>query len=110
MFDKLRSHWQTLRTSPPGERFASYHEARRGDGDHPVQRALSLLGGLLLVTVGIVLLPAPGPGMLVILAGGCLLAGESRRVAQGLDRFEIAVRRLWRRLRGGKASSSGARP
>jgi uncharacterized protein (TIGR02611 family) len=107
MFDHLKSHLHTLRASPPGERFRCYHEARRGDA-RPLQRALLVVAGLLVIAVGIVMLPAPGPGMLVVLAGSCILAGESKRVAQGLDRAELAARRLWQRLRGDKTPSDAA--
>ena len=100
MFDHLKSQWQALRNSPPGHRFTRYHERLRGTGRSTLRRiALLLLGGTLVI-VGVILMPAPGPGMLIVLAGACVLARESSRVALGLDRLELFARERWRRLRG----------
>ena len=49
--------------------------------------------GLVLVAVGIVFGPLPGPGFVPALAGLALLAGESQRIATSLDRAEVKVRR-----------------
>lgn len=61
-------------------------------------RALRLMLGVLLCLVGLVFVPLPGPGFLVVAAGAATLAGESRRLAQRLDRAELWLRaRLPRR-------------
>jgi hypothetical protein len=63
-----------------------------------------VLAGLVIVAVGVIALPAPGPGMLIIALGGVLLARESRAVARALDWLEVRIRRVgalavavWRR-------------
>lgn len=100
MFDTLKANWQTLRESPPGFRFRRYHEARSNTSRHPLKRPLLLMAGVGLVVIGLILMPAPGPGTLVVLAGACILAGESRGVAVMLDRTEARLQHWWRRLRG----------
>ncbi|MBA3539898.1 MAG: hypothetical protein H0T79_09735 [Deltaproteobacteria bacterium] len=49
--------------------------------------------GVVLVFAGGVMLVVPGPGLLVIVFGLALLAGESKRLAHVLDRAELVVRR-----------------
>jgi hypothetical protein len=58
------------------------------------------VGGLALMAVGIVLLPMPGPGMLVIAVGAALVAEESKWAAELLDGLELWVRRTLEKLRG----------
>ena len=50
--------------------------------------------GVLILLAGIVLLPLPGPGMLVVAAGALLMAEGSRAVAGLLDAIEVRVRSL----------------
>ena len=45
-------------------------------------------------------MPAPGPGLLIVFIGACMLADESLTVARALDRAELALRRLYAGLRG----------
>lgn len=54
-------------------------------------------GGTLLAFVGFLLLFAPGPGTLLLLAGAALIAQQSERAARLLDWFEIRVRRAGHR-------------
>ena len=56
---------------------------------------LSVGLGLLIVAIGIVGLPAPGPGFLIIALGGALLARESRAVARAMDWLEVRLRRVF---------------
>ncbi len=100
MLDRLKSQWHALRHCPPGERFSRYHAQLRGTGRSPLRRGASVLLGGSLVILGVILLPAPGPGMLVVMAGACVLARESGAVALRLDRLELFARKQWRRLRG----------
>jgi hypothetical protein len=46
------------------------------------------------VLAGLVLLPLPGPGLLVITAGVLLMAEESHAAARALDWLEVKARRL----------------
>jgi uncharacterized protein (TIGR02611 family) len=52
--------------------------------------------GATITLVGIVALPLPGPGFLVIAIGAALLARESAMVADVADWIEVRVRRVAR--------------
>lgn len=104
MLARIREHLDDLTQHEPGRRFETHYERlhgkRNGQG-----RTLRLTAALLLIIAGVILLPVPGPGSVVVLVGAALLAQESRRVAQLLDRLEIRLRalldralRTWRRL------------
>lgn len=73
---------------------------------------LRISAGLIALPVGLFLLPAPGPGTVVIAFGAVLLAREFRVAAQVLDWVEVRGRRLvrwakdaWRRVRRPRAGS-----
>lgn len=89
---EIRAAWRELWRDAPGQRFARRYERLRGRGRGPAGRvARGLLGGVL-VAVGLVFMPLPGPGFVPVLLGGALLAGESLRIARWLDRAELRVR------------------
>jgi hypothetical protein len=60
---------------------------------------LTILGGTALIAVGLVMLVAPGPGILVVAIGGALLAEESLLAARALDWLEVKIRRTISALR-----------
>lgn len=99
VLDTIRSHWQQLRDAEPGERFQELHQRRHQTGASGWQRGLRMLAAVGLTLIGLVMMPAPGPGMLVVLAGVALLAAESQSVARRLDRIELWVRGRLRRDR-----------
>jgi uncharacterized protein (TIGR02611 family) len=99
MFKRLRAAWRPLRDGTPGKRFQQFHESRKASRRGRPWRFLFLAGGASIVVVGIILLPAPGPGWLVIFVGLGLLAQESLAIAKGLDALELRVRRLLPRAR-----------
>ena len=93
----IARHWRAFRSDPPGRRFANhFSRMRRGSWVGAIAR-VGL--GLALVVAGIVLLVVPGPGLLVMLFGVGLIAGESQRFAGLLDRAEPQVRQRARRAR-----------
>jgi uncharacterized protein (TIGR02611 family) len=61
-------------------------------------RPLSIVAGLLVIALGIVALPAPGPGWLIIGGGAAFLAREFLFLARFLDKLEVKLRRLAGRL------------
>lgn len=67
------------------------------------QRSIARLGrtaaGIVVVVAGIVLLPLPGPGTLVILGGLALLARDHDWAARLLNRGRAAVTRARTRTR-----------
>jgi uncharacterized protein (TIGR02611 family) len=58
-----------------------------------LSRALNLVGGWLLVAAGIVLIPLPGPGWLVVGIGLLVLSREVRWARGALVRLERFMRR-----------------
>ncbi|NKF24576.1 PGPGW domain-containing protein [Solimonas marina] len=97
MFDALRRNWRLLKQAPAGERFQRYHEHRQHARRGPARRMLQLGGGAVITVIGVIMMPAPGPGTLVVIAGAALMAGESRSVARALDGTERRIRRLLKR-------------
>jgi hypothetical protein len=84
--------WRDLWRDAPGRRFVRRHERLRGRERGPAGRVLRGALGAVLVVVGLVFMPLPGPGFVGVLMGGALIAGESIRVARWLDRAELRVR------------------
>ncbi len=71
-----------------------------GRDDRPVKRAsveppLFIILGIAIVAAGLVALPAPGPGTVVLAIGAGLLARESKLIARGMDWLEVRLRRLF---------------
>lgn len=94
MWTAAKQQWRQLSQGKPGQRFQAYHRRRREAGARPLVRGMVIGGGLLLVLVGLVLMPMPGPGILVAVLGACLLARESGHAARLLDRTELRILRL----------------
>jgi uncharacterized protein (TIGR02611 family) len=103
MFTWLKQNWQAFIDAAPGERFAQlYH--RRESRQSFITRSTFLLVGLIIMALGLVLMPAPGPGMVVLLFGAAIAAQESLRIARLMDWTEVRARRVvksvvnwWRR-------------
>lgn len=95
-----------LRRAPRGDRFQELHrrhcERQRGR----LRGLASLALGMLIIAVGLVTYPVPGPpSTLMILVGLALIAQEWMWVARGLDGLELrlharhrATVAAWRRL------------
>lgn len=94
----LRSHWHEFRSARPGHRFRERYERARKRGHGMLRKWGLVAGGALLVLAGIVFLPLPGPGFVIIAAGGLLMAEVSKTVARGLDWLEVRVRSLFSSL------------
>ena len=100
LIERLKQGWRELRRGEPGRRFRSRHERKRRSGRSGAVRKWSvIIGGLVVVLAGIVLLPLPGPGMLVVAFGALLMAEESLLTAKALDRLELRARALVARVR-----------
>lgn len=98
MLDGAKREWHSFRDDEAGRRFANHHK-RAHRSASKVVRALRVVIGAVLLAGGIVLLFIPGPGLLVMLFGVALVAGESRWLAERMDRAEVDARKRWRRLR-----------
>lgn len=99
MFEKLKSGFRDFARTRPGTRFGSRYTRAR-DADRGLAHRTLMAGlGALIFAAGLVMLVAPGPGLLAMLAGASLIAQESRILATRLDRAELRLRRYWTKLR-----------
>ncbi|HUQ75026.1 MAG TPA: PGPGW domain-containing protein, partial [Burkholderiales bacterium] len=95
MLAHLRDGWRELKQGRPGHRFQDrYQRGREGAACGTVKKWSLIVGGVFLIVAGIVLLPLPGPGMLVIALGALMMAEESRASAKALDWIEAKTRKL----------------
>lgn len=94
MIRKLKEAWHELRSAPPGKRFCQRYERRARERKSPASRIGWSVLAVVLIIVGIIALPLPGPGFIPIGVGLALLAQESAAVARFCDRAELAIRKL----------------
>ncbi len=105
MRDRWRREWEEFRASAPGARFRERYERVKRLERPAMERIARCSAGIVIVLVGIVLIPLPGPGWLIVGFGITMLAQESRPIARGCDRLEMRGRRYiarWRRWRATK--------
>ncbi len=100
--EKVKESSQRFKESKPGHRFRDrYHHCQQGSSAKFNPRAIfSIVGGILVVVGGVIAVPGPGPGWLIIFLGLGMVAGESLLVARFLDWVEVKVRSLARRAKG----------
>jgi hypothetical protein len=99
--EKAKESSRRFKESKPGRRFQDHYRdhQRSNSGRHRLQvRIFYVFGGSLIVVGGIIAVPGPGPGWLIILLGSWMLAGESLFFARFIDRVEVNLRRLARRV------------
>jgi hypothetical protein len=96
MIERAKENWRRFKQSKPGHRFQDHHHRyQRGYRSRSYLRGfLGIVWGLLVVVGGIVAVPAPGPGWLIILLGLGMIAGESLSFAHSVDRVEVGLRQL----------------
>jgi hypothetical protein len=87
--------WRSFRRDSPGQRFENHYLRMKREGSRKGAIA-RCVAGVVLVCLGLVMLVAPGPGIIVSLFGLGLLGGQSKTLARGLDRVEPALRRIGR--------------
>jgi len=75
-------------TSPPASRKGITHTARKV--------VIATVGGTVTVT-GLILMPLPGPGTPIVIAGLAILATEFDAAQRQLDRITNSIRRIMRR-------------
>jgi len=89
---EIESEWRRLRADNPGERFQNLHHRRQKKGCHLAQRIFTVAAGVLVIVVGLILVPGPGPGWTIAAAGCGLLGTEFLCVARWLDAAEVKIR------------------
>jgi uncharacterized protein (TIGR02611 family) len=106
--DRVRRPWVELLRSEPGRRFQDRNEKhrQRGDREWDAPRVLKLSSGFAILVPGIIMIPAPGPGAIIVAMGLALIADEFRPVAVFLDRAELTIRRAYQKV-WGQASKPG---
>lgn len=101
MIGKARENWRRLKESEPGHRYQDhYHRQQRSSGRSIFRLIFGIVGGFLVVVGGIIAVPGPGPGWLIILLGLGMIAGESLFFARSLDWVEVELRGLARWVAG----------
>ena len=110
MIGRARGGWQRFRASRPGHRFQERYRRRQRGGGGRLGSVLYVVGGAVIAIASLLLAPLPGPGMLTVLLGLGMVAGEFRPGARLLDWGEVRARRLarwvggiWRSSAAGKA-------
>lgn len=93
MLTHMKAEWRQFAARRPGRRFAQEYRERRAERTSPWSRIASIALGVLVTAAGLVALPMPGPGMLIVAFGLALLARESLPIAHLLDRAEPVLRR-----------------
>ena len=90
----MKAEWKAFAASRPGERFKDrYH--RKRDADRPTwKKIVSPVLGILIAVLGLILLPAPGPGIPVALFGFALVAENFLWMARLLDLCEPPIRSI----------------
>jgi len=106
MFEHLKQNWESFKRGHPGSRFQEQYERQRKSPAGTASRVLRVSLGVIALLVGLVLMPAPGPGFIVVGIGALMIAREFRAAAILLDRIEVLGRqvlkwakRTWRRNR-----------
>jgi uncharacterized protein (TIGR02611 family) len=97
MLESLRKNWQRFKRSTPGLRFQQRYHQKQQSGRSAVRRVLVIAAGVLVFAAGLFFLPAPGPGMIILLIGASLIAEESLLAARALDWAELRLRRAYAR-------------
>jgi len=98
MLESIKREWQLLRDAQPGRRFRERYRRTRKGGPSFAARVARMAGGLAITAAGAFLIPAPGPGWLIVALGLGLIASDIRPLATFLDRAELRVRDVGERL------------
>jgi uncharacterized protein (TIGR02611 family) len=103
---RLRENGRRLKAGRAGTRFLDcfHYKQELRDKHGPIYRRIDIALGLTIAVIGLIMVPAPGPGWIIVFIGMALLAGESEKVAKLMDRGEQFLRRMrakskrfWRR-------------
>jgi len=101
-WSSFRRELRALRDAPSGRRFADRYERKHSEGiERPANRLVYITAGAVICTAGLVLRLAPflPGGTALFVWGGALMSRESLTAARLLDRTEMALARMWERVR-----------
>lgn len=91
--------WDRFVHSRPGRRFQGRYRRKRQAKGSVWKRGALVCMGIALTLAGMFFMAAPGPGIPILAIGLALVAQESAAMARLLDRTELWLRRLWKRVR-----------
>ena len=92
--DAVQAEWKAVAASTAGKRFQERYQRKRDLKRPAWQKIVSPVVGVVILLLGVFLLPAPGPGIPIVLLGLALLAEHSLWVAKLLDVAEPPLRKL----------------
>lgn len=93
----LHRHWTAFKRGHPGRRFQDrYNRTAQDRRGHLWFRALKIVAAIVVIGVGLFEVVFPGPASVFLVAGGALLATESRTAARFMDWSEMRVREAYR--------------
>ena len=85
--------WNQIKEYPPGKRFESLFMRRQESQSRFFTKLLVISTGILIFVSGIIFLPTPIPGVVLLLIGASFIAQESLIAARSLDRAEMTLRK-----------------
>jgi hypothetical protein len=96
MIGRAKRSWRNFKKSKPGDRFQVRYYYRKQRGTGRLSRIFNIFLGSVLVIMSTLFGWAPGLGLVTLLIGLALIAGELFPVARFLDWSEVRLRRLAR--------------
>jgi uncharacterized protein (TIGR02611 family) len=90
----LKQRWESLKSGKPGKRFQDEYDKRNDENTSRARKIGMLVAGAAVLVAGIILMPAPGPGILIVAIGAAMLSQESKLAARILDGAEVKGRAL----------------
>jgi uncharacterized protein (TIGR02611 family) len=96
MIEKAKQNWREFKESEPGHRFQDRYERRQRESHGPLDpgKVINILAGVIVAVLGVIFIPMPGPGSLIIALGVGLIGCEFQPVARFLDTAELRWRKL----------------
>ena len=96
MIGRAKRNWHHFKKSKPGDRFQVRYYYRKQLGHGRLSRIFNIVLGSVLVIMSTLFGWAPGLGLVTLLIGLTLIAGELFPVARFLDWSEVRLRKLAR--------------
>ncbi len=91
MYKKIKRQWETIRNSPPGQRFQERYRQQQSKRVTGKNRHLAMFSGCVVILLGMLLWFLPGPGWITIIVGAGIIAGESIAIARILDWLDFKI-------------------
>ena len=99
MIGRAKRSWRYFKKSKPGDRFQVRYYYRKQTGAGRLSTIFNIVVGSVLVILSILFGWAPGLGVVTLVIGLALIAGELLPVARFLDWSEVRLRKVVRLAR-----------